>query len=164
MKIQTVAGNSKLISVSSTKHRRQKKTLIMLISKKSKNLTNNRWIKLLTFWLKLWFKILVTIINKSKRNILITCFTTSTHLNFRIQIWIRSTYAFLHGDNGYFDFSLHPTSSSVFNQNVSINPKIICNSSPTGHYALFIKLVSMELNHIEVIEFIFPQITVNIST
>ena len=110
------------------------------------------------------FKILVSIINKSKRNILITCFTTSTHLNFRIQIWIRSTYAFLHVDNGYFDFSLHPTSSSVFNQNVSINPKIICNSSPTGHYALNIKLVSMELNHIEVIEFIFPQITVNIST
>ena len=95
---------------------------------------------------------------KSKRNILITCFTTSTHLNFRIQTWIRSTYAFLDVDNGYFNFSLYPTSSSVFNQIISINQIIICNSSPTGHYALFIKLVSMELNHIEVIAFLFPQI------
>ena len=107
---------------------------------------------------KLWFEILLPIINKSKRNILITCFTTSTHLNFRIQTWIRCTYAFLDVDNGYFDFSLYPTSSSVFNQFISINPKIICNSSPSGHYALFIKLVSMELNHIEVIAFLFPQI------
>ena len=114
--------------------------------------------KIIDIFAKLWFEILLPIINKSKRNILITCFTTSTHLNFRIQTWIRSTYAFLDVDNGYFDFSLYPTSSSVFNQCISINPKIICNSSPSGHYALFIKLVSMELNHIEVIAFLFPQI------